>query len=587
MKQPAERQARKALMQQGEVWAAYDLARSALEGGASDPDIALDAVLCLARSGAANFAADEFRRLGLDRRPDRASRALWARLLKDLALRRRDKTSQSLAREAAQAYQAVYETFGGVHALVNQAMLTLLSGDEPPSAEAARRVLSLDPPGPAASELDQYYDLAARAEASLVLREPRRAEAFLNAASAHAPGERQARISTLRQLERIAAHFGEETSWMSPLRPRPVGHYTGHIYCAGVGHENLDEADLKVRMTHVLAEAGVDAVYGGLAAGGDILWAEAALAAGIALNVVLPMNRDAYLRRSVAAYGLAWLPRYDACLAAAATLRFSSLEDDLGDDEAFIYGARYAMGCAAADAELKATAAVQLVLREAGCDESRLTGQDAGWWARTGRPWFEVAAPSDDRARARPVCTDLNPSQRTMHTMLFVDFKGFGRLDDAAMPAFFDVVMGEMSSALTALEVGPDHVETWGDGVFLVFREPADAAQAALAILDRHSALDLEASGLPADLGVRIGGHYGPIRSGQNPITGGPSFIGAHVVAAARIEPDAPPGSAYVSEALAGVLAACHSDRFRCGYVGMSKTRKGSRPLPLFSLGFS
>lgn len=45
-----------ALIQRGEILAAYDIAHAALEAGEISRDIAYAAVLCLARSGAADFA---------------------------------------------------------------------------------------------------------------------------------------------------------------------------------------------------------------------------------------------------------------------------------------------------------------------------------------------------------------------------------------------------------------------------------------------------------------------------------------------------------------------------------------------------
>jgi len=576
--------ARKSLMRRGEVWAAYDLARSALERDDATPEVAHDAVLCLARSGAADFALSEYVRLGLSQRPDRATRALGARLLKDIALRRRSDDGQTLALEAAAAYGAVYEDFGGIHSLVNQAMLLLLSGLPAQSADVARRVLASPSPDEATDDLTCYYDLAARAEARLILGDLSAAEALVLAAAQRAPADRAARISTLRQLERIADFLGESSHWLSPLRAPPVGHYTGHIYCLEPDQRGGGEGRLHTLLVQTLQESGVGVVYGGLAAGGDILWAEAALALGVDLHVVLPMNADSYRRTSVAPYGSGWIARHDACLAAAASVRFSSLEDNLGDDETFLYGARYAMGCAAADAELKAATAVQLVLCESGRDQDSLTSQDAQWWAQTGRPQFKVDAQKLGLQRATPAEKTAFQPSRPMRAMLFVDFKGFGRLDDTQTQTFFSFVMAALARTLAKLDVGPQHVETWGDGVFLVFEEPDAAAHAAIAIIDSHAALDLTAHALPPDLGVRIGGHYGPVHLGFNPVTGGPSVVGTHVVAAARIEPDATPGAAYVSEAFAGLLVARHSDKFLCGYVGRSSGRKETALRPLFSL---
>jgi hypothetical protein len=68
------------------------------------------------------------------------------------------------------------------------------------------------------------------------------------------------------------------------------------------------------------------------------------------------------------------------------------------------------------------------------------------------------------------------------------------------------------------------------------------------------------------------------VHLGTNPLTKTPAVVGAHVVVAARIEPDVAPGSACVSEALAGAPATFHGDRVRCGYVGRTKGARAFQP---------
>jgi class 3 adenylate cyclase len=173
---------------------------------------------------------------------------------------------------------------------------------------------------------------------------------------------------------------------------------------------------------------------------------------------------------------------------------------------------------------------------------------------------------------------------RGLKAMLFADIRGFGALRDDQIPAFMDGVMGRMAEAVAGLSEPPSHIETWGDGLFLVFERPIQAALAALTLLEAHKSLDLGALNLPRDLGLRIGGHYGPVHLRTNPLTKAPAVIGSHVVVAARIEPDVAPGSACVSEALAGALATFDGDLVRCGYVGRTQGRKGFPATPIFNL---
>ena len=54
----------------------------------------------------------------------------------------------------------------------------------------------------------------------------------------------------------------------------------------------------------------------------------------------------------------------------------------------------------------------------------------------------------------------------------------------------------------------------------------------------------------------------------DDPITGQHTFSGTHVSRAARIEPIAPPGQVYASEAFAALAAIQRGPRFGCHYVG-------------------
>ena len=67
---------------------------------------------------------------------------------------------------------------------------------------------------------------------------------------------------------------------------------------------------------------------------------------------------------------------------------------------------------------------------------------------------------------------------------------------------------------------------------------------------------------------MRLGGHFGPVSSGVDPILKAPSFFGAHVSKAARIEPITPPGEVYVTEHFAAKLALDPKNEFECEYVG-------------------
>ena len=96
--------------------------------------------------------------------------------------------------------------------------------------------------------------------------------------------------------------------------------------------------------------------------------------------------------------------------------------------------------------------------------------------------------------------------------------------------------------------------------------------------------IDLATAGLPDHLALRIGGHLGPVYSGQDPIIKQQNFFGAHVSRAARIEPVTPEGCVYVTETFAAVLAIHNAAEFTCDYVGMTEAAKDYGKMPMFLL---
>jgi len=523
-----------------------------------------------------DFARSEYVRLGLAEADDADTIALGARLLKDVALASRGARRMAFAKASRQRYQALSARFGGVYGAINAATMTLVAGDRAGAAERARAVLQAPPPQGLTGEA-AYYETASRAEALFLVGDIDAARQRMEQALAFAPRAYAAHASTLRQLEILCQELGEGAGWLAPFRPPACAHFTGHI-------QNVDGQLLREHIDEALRARRIGFGYGGLAAGADIVFAEALLEAGGELHVVLPLNRAAFVSVSVAPYGDGWVERFERCMAQAASVRYASQDPYLGDEQVFAYASQFAMGCAVLRSQTLATEVVQLAVWDGREAPGPAGGaSDMAYWSRSGRHGVVIPI---DRPLPDPTTASPRPGAgaRAMKAMLFADAQGFGALRDDQIPTFIEGVMGRLAEVVETLAEPPVHIETWGDGLFLVFDQPIDAARAALALLEGYRAVDLRALGLPRGLGLRIGGHYGPVHLRTNPLTKALAVIGAHVVVAARIEPDATPGSACVSEALAGALATFHGDQVRCGYVGRTQGRKGFPSMPIFSL---
>jgi class 3 adenylate cyclase len=94
---------------------------------------------------------------------------------------------------------------------------------------------------------------------------------------------------------------------------------------------------------------------------------------------------------------------------------------------------------------------------------------------------------------------------------------------------------------------------------------------------------DLPALGIPLGLDLRVGLHAGPVFAMTDPVRTEMGFVGEHVTRAARIEPVAPPGAVYVTEAFAALLA-LETGNFTCEYVGQVPTAKSFGTMPMYLL---
>jgi class 3 adenylate cyclase len=174
--------------------------------------------------------------------------------------------------------------------------------------------------------------------------------------------------------------------------------------------------------------------------------------------------------------------------------------------------------------------------------------------------------------------------RRDTRAMLFGDIHGFSKLTDAQLPLFTEKIMGTLGEVARRHKEHIAFVNTWGDGIFVVFRDAGRAAACAMDMQDAMSEIDLTAAGLPDSLKLRLGGHLGPVYELTDPVTDRPNYYGAHVSRAARIEPITPEGCVYVTETFAAMLALHNADLFSCDYVGNTEMAKHYGRLRMFLL---
>lgn len=346
----------------------------------------------------------------------------------------------------------------------------------------------------------------------------------------------------------------------------PVVVYCGHMFNAG----SAEEPALAARVAAALDAVGAGVGFGPLACGADLLIAEALIARGAELNVVLPFAEDDFIAESVLCGGAEWMARYRACRDAAASLHFATPGAYVGDDNQFAYNSQLAMGLAALRAEALGCDAVQIAVVSDAFRSLSKTGlagtvADIGLWQALGRETITVPAGPVPRNLAFPPRDAISGgTARAIRSIIFADYKGFSRLGERELPLFMAEVMGRIGAVLS--EFG-DHVEfrnSWGDAVYAIVDTPRVAARIALEL--QHRLQDLpEALMPPGDrAGMRLGVHYGPVWVGTDRITGNRIWYGGEVNRTARIEPVTPVGGVYCTETFAAALLVddCHDCRF-------------------------
>ena len=576
------------LVSRGEYLQTYDRAAQLIETGDASAEVRYLAVLALARSGATTQARRRYEQYGLGKiDPSTLTRSLSddisvlaARLDKDEALARSHESPgrREWSERAARRYEAAFERSEATYHAVNAATMWLLAGNEEKATSLGEAVLDSSD-----GQDHGYWDAVTEAEAALVVGDLDRARRALATAGDAPQGLAASRATTLRQLQLVCETRGIDTAILDPIRNPPVVHYCGHrILPEGETGRFPAEEEERVRsdLDATFERLDTRVAFGSLAAGADILAAEALLERGAELHVVLPFERDEFVRTSVISAGNGWVDRFDRCLAGAASVEIASTAGYLDDPVMFDFCSRIAMGDTLLRASYLETDAHQVAVWDGTLSTGTAgTAIDVRNWKATGAPSTIIPVESGDGPASKGP-----DDKRRVRALVFADFAGFSRLSDAQQLTFQGIVMKAMAAAIEPYRARMLSGRTWGDGIYLVFGDVAAAAECALDLVDVVDELDLGNRGLPQIRGLRIGAHAAPVFEGWDPISGNQLFYGVGVTRAARIEPRTPEGEIYTTHAFAALAFLSGSDHFECQYVGTLPTAKQFGEMPLYAL---
>ncbi len=282
-------------------------------------------ILSLARAGATSRAWDGFFASGLHNLTDNpAAQTLKGRLLKDQARKAQGEAAARLYLQSAKAYADAAALKPDSYPLINAASMSLFAGQTDHMELLAHQVLTLLQTGDGGGET-AYWHEATKAEAHLLLGHKDAAQAALSDAIVHAPDAWEDHATTLRQFRQILRFRGETDAWLAQYSPPKSLYFSGLI---GISPGDMAAAKAIAEMVD---RCGVAFGYGALAAGADILVAEALVHSGGELHVVLPIIPSAFRAQSVEPYGAEWVARFDLLFENAASVEVVGGNDILSE----------------------------------------------------------------------------------------------------------------------------------------------------------------------------------------------------------------------------------------------------------------
>lgn len=563
-----------AALARGNLLLAFDVAKTAIAAGADHPRLRYVQVLALARMGELDRAQALYD-AHLTGERDVDTLALGARLLKDRAWQAAPADQPALLAAASRAYERIFRDTRDAFPGINAASLACLAGRTETGQALAREVLAALGGG-----ADNYFDAATEAEARLLLGAEDDAERAIARAMTLPGCDQGARSSTTRQLARIVDATGRGARLLARLRPPPVLTFCGHMFEA----DRVAEAAVTAEIAAFLDARDIQIGYGALACGADILIAEALLARGAELNIVLPYLAADFVETSVRPGGDAWIARFHACLARAADVVIASETPAIGDEWQFRYGSLLMMGYARLRAGHLATGALQLAIWDGVAAKGAAgTAADVQLWAGRGGETHIVSFDRTHRPRLKSALRlPDNPTARSVRGLIFADFAGFSRIDEAGLPAFWEHVLGRAARLIDAHDADVCSRNTWGDALYVVTRSARSAADVAL---DLQTALAESGLGQFGDgAGMRISAHLGAVYEAIDPVTRSPTFFGREVNRAARIEPIASVGEVYVTQAFGAILQMEAPACYDLSYVGRVPLAKSFGEEPMYRL---
>jgi len=615
----------------GQLLTAIEVARDGLKRYGQNRILQQQLALALAQTGALDGAREVLGELISESATDEETLCLLGRVYKELWRRANDPAAATEAlTQACKYYGDAFAIKQAYYPGINLAFTLAAAGELKKAEEIARQVEKI-----CRIEIDQTIDkpdgwlLATMAEALTHQGATSAAAEYYKQAAALFKGRFRDLASMRKQAREIIgfaakAPEGSRGSWydLASIKRRArelVGRsqkgqewldacfefpsvvvFSGHMMDRPgrtrsrfpADQEPLVREEIRKYLRSVKAGFG----YSSAACGADIVFCECLLEMEAKVHLVLPCPVNAFKRQSVSWAGPEWEQRFLNVLSGATTTLIASPADfavadnDQASTMGLIYANRIITGLAvlqaqALDFELRALAVWDGKNGENGGGTGSVVAE---WTERQLNPHIirlaSAASDSPVVGGTTPPPVESSEIKHEIKALVFAEVINHNKVGERQMPAFVREFKGAIARLIAETKFQPAVADSWGKSQSFVYDSLQEAALFALALRDLIVRTPWSEYGLPADLGIRLVLHAGPVYAFVDPVLQRPTCIGLHLGRAARIEPITPPGQVYATQEFAALCSAEDLSTVSFEFLGNLRTAKLMEEAPLYRL---
>ena len=309
--------------------------------------------------------------------------------------------------------------------------------------------------------------------------------------------------------------------------------------------------------------------YASASAGAEIIFLEEMDKLGREINIILPFEIEDFIENNVRYAGPRWEKRFEKIIKKAHSVSFSVDDKFLGHSMLYRFSNQIIQGTAVMRGKFL-TSDPHLIILWDSLEEGKPGGPSDFMDQWTNIDTLHIIDidslnPNKKNRSERKMLTESNINkvfkdpltlhlpERSIRCMMFSDFHGYSKLQDEHIPDFLDF-MQKLKNAISEIDLPLESINTWGDAVFAVTKDPIVMADFALLFCDVVTCLGRCYPKFPLPILARISLHSGPVYKAIDPFLEKENFYGGHINRAARLEPVTKVGQVYATQQFVSVL---------------------------------